>query len=132
MSVEQGKKVVKDGQYLKARTKQFALEIIRLYVSLPKKTEALVMGKQLLRSGTSVGAHYREAQRARSNAEVISKFEGGMQELEEALYWLELLEESRIVPGGQIADLYKEAGELMAIMVASVRTVKARGSSLRS
>ncbi len=81
-------------QDLKIRTKEFALSIIRLYSSLPKTTEAQVMGKQLLRSVTSVGAHYREGSRARSNAEFISKIEGGLQELEETMYWLELLEET--------------------------------------
>ncbi len=124
MNAEQDGKSVKDGQYLKVRTKQFALEIIRLYASLPKRTEALVLGKQLLRSGTSVGAHYREAQRARSNVEFISKFEGDMQELEETLYWLKLLEESGIVVGDQVSILQKEANELMAIMVTSVKTAK--------
>ena len=68
---------------LRTRTKRFALRVIRLYSSLPKKTEAQVIGKQLLRSGTSVGAHYREAVRSRSDAEFISKLEGGLQELEE-------------------------------------------------
>ena len=124
MNAAQDEKPVKDGQYLKVRTKQFALEIIRLYASLPKRTEGLVLGSELLRSGTSVGAHYREAQRARSNAEFISKFEEGMQELEETLYWLELFEESGIVVGGQVSILQKEANELMAIMVASVKTAK--------
>jgi len=124
LSSEQKKKEANDGQHLRVRTKQFALEIIRLYVSLPKRTEALVLGKQILRSGTSVGAHYREAQRARSNAEFISKFEGGMQELEETLYWLELLEESGIVVADQVSTLQKEANELMAIMVASVKIAK--------
>ena len=124
MNAEQDGKAVKDGQHLKVRTKQFALEIIRLYAALPKKTEALVLGKQLLRSGTSVGAHYREAQRARSNAEFISKFEGGMQELEETLYWLELLEESGIVVGDRVSILQKEANELMAILAALVKTAK--------
>ncbi len=81
-------------QDLKKRTKKFALRIIRLYSSLPKSTEAQVIGKQVLRSGTSVGAHYREACRSRSNAEFISKIEGGLQELEETIYWLELLIES--------------------------------------
>ena len=131
MSDEQKKKDANNGQYLKVRTKQFALEIIRLYAALPKRTEALVLGKQLLRSGTSVGAHYREAQRARSKAEFISKFEGGMQELEETLYWLELLEESGIVVRDRVSTLQKEANELMAIMVASVKTAKARGSPPR-
>ncbi len=114
----------KEALYLKGRTKEFALQVIKLYAALPRKTEAFVLGKQLLRSGTSVGAHYREAQRVRSNAEFISKFEGGMQELEETLYWLELFEESGIVVGGQVSILHKEANELMAIMVASVKTAK--------
>ncbi|MEW6543885.1 MAG: four helix bundle protein [Nitrospirota bacterium] len=68
------------------RTKAFALKVIRLYSSLPRSPEAQVLGKQLLRSGTSVGAHYRESRRARSTAEFISKIEGGLQELEETLY----------------------------------------------
>lgn len=109
MNAEHGKKEEKDGRHLKSRTKDFALQIIRLYASLPRKTEALVIGRQFLKSGTSVGAHYREAQRARSNAKFISKLEGGMQELEETLYWLELLEESRIVLGVQVGALRREA-----------------------
>jgi four helix bundle protein len=71
---------------LRLRTRAFALRIIRLYTSLPKQAEAQVIGKQLLRSGTSVGAHYHEATRARSNAEFISKLQGGLQELEETIY----------------------------------------------
>ena len=70
-------------QGLKIRTKTFALRVIRLYVALPKTTEAQVLGKQVLRSGTSVGAHYHEAQRAKSNTDFISKVEGALQELEE-------------------------------------------------
>jgi four helix bundle protein len=82
---------------LRDRTKSFALRIVKLYTALPKTTEAQVLGKQVLRSGTSVGAHYREAIRARSNAEYISKIEVGLQELEESIYWLELLAEAGIV-----------------------------------
>ena len=82
---------------LRSRTKQFSLRIVRLFAALPRTTEAQVIGKQLLRSGTSVGAHYREATRARSNAEFISKLEGGLQELEESAYWMELLSESGIL-----------------------------------
>ena len=115
---------LKEALYIKGRTKEFVLQVIKLYAALPRKTEALVLGKQLLRNGTSVGAHYREAQRARSNAEFISKFEGGMQELEETFYWLELLVESGIVVGDRVSILQKEANELMAIMVASVKTAK--------
>ena len=71
---------------LRTRTKAFALRVIRLFAALPKTTEAQVIGKQLLRSATSVGAHYREATRARSHAEFISKVEGGLQELEESAF----------------------------------------------
>lgn len=71
---------------LRVRTKSFALGIIKLFTSLPKTNEAQVLGKQVLRSGTSVGAHYREACRARSTPEFISKVEGGLQELEETIY----------------------------------------------
>lgn len=111
---------------LRVRTKSFALRIIKLFSSLPKTTEAQVMGKQVLRSGTSVGAHYREACRARSTPEFISKIEGGLQELEETVYWLELLTESGIVKGELLLPLIQEADELIAILVASVKKAKAR------
>jgi|SRR5579863_1160009 len=111
---------------LKKRTKRFALRVIRLYSSLPKTTEAQVLGKQVLRSGTSVGAHYREATRARSTAEFVSKIECGLQELEETVYWFELLVESRIVAESVLADLLREAEELTAIFVSSVKTAKRR------
>lgn len=118
---------------LNARTKGFALRIIRLYSALPKRTEAQVLGKQLLRSGASVGAHYREAVRARSDAEFISKLEGGMQELEESSYWLELLVEAEIFPSDKLAPLRSEADELMAILVTCVKNArkKAGGERLR-
>jgi four helix bundle protein len=111
---------------LKARTKDFALKIIRLYSELPKHGEAQVIGHQMLRSGTSVGAHYREANRAKSNPDFISKLEGGTQELEETVYWLELLEEAGICPGESLKPLKTEADELMAILVTIVRKVKAK------
>jgi four helix bundle protein len=111
---------------LRLRTRSFALRIVRLYTSLPKTAEAQVLGKQLLRSGTSVGAHYHEATRSRSNAEFISKIEAGMQELEETVYWLNLLIDSGIVRKAQVSELCDEADELMAIFVASVKTVKGR------
>jgi four helix bundle protein len=112
------------------RTKAFALRIIRLYVSLPKTTEAQVIGKQVLRSGTSVGAHVREGKRSRSNAELISKIEGGLQELEETIYWLELLVDAGIVKAGLLKDLLEEANELIAILVTSSKTLKTRGKRL--
>ncbi len=99
---------------------------MRLFVALPKTVEAQVLGKQVLRSGTSVGAHYREAMRARSVAEFVSKVEGGLQELEETAYWLELLVESNIVAETKLASMLKEANELTAMLVASARTAKGR------
>jgi four helix bundle protein len=111
---------------LKARTKAFALQVIKLYGALPKGVEAQVLGKQLLRSGTSVGAHYRESIRARSDAEVISKLEGALQELEETGYWLELLSESGIVPVPHLSPLLEEADELTAILVTCAKRVKER------
>jgi four helix bundle protein len=83
-----------------------------------------VLGKQILRSGTSVGAHYREATRARSTAEFVSKMEGGLQELEETLYWMELLIETAILSETRLQELRQEAEELISIFVASVKTAK--------
>ena len=111
---------------LKERTKEFALNIIGLYSQLPKRREAQVLGDQLLRSGTSVGAHFREAQRAKSNPDFINKIEGGMQELEETAYWLELLEGSRLSAREQLEPLKSEADQLMAIFVTIVRKTKSR------
>ena len=111
---------------LRLRTREFALRIIRLYSSLPKTTESQVIGKQFLRSGTSVGAHYMEATRARSVAEFVSKIEGGLQELEETIYWLQLLIDSGIQTKKRLEPLCEEANELVAILVSSVRTAKKR------
>jgi four helix bundle protein len=85
---------------LRVRTKQFALRVIRLFCALPKRAEVEVLGKQVLRSGTSVGANFREAYRARSDAEFLSKLGDCLKELEETCYWLELLVEGDIVPAG--------------------------------
>ena len=111
---------------LRIRTKEFALRMIRLYTSLPKSAEAQVLGKQVLRSGTSVGAHYREAQRAKSDADFISKIEGALQELDETAYWLELLAESGIAHSEKLEALRKETDELTAIFVTIVMKVKKR------
>ncbi len=118
-----------DPTELKNRTKAYALRIIKLYQALPKSGEAQVIGKQILRSGTSVGAQYREACRAKSPADFINKMEGSIQELDETGYWLELLAESQIVPVGKLVDLQKENDELTAIFVASVKTAKKNRSS---
>jgi four helix bundle protein len=111
---------------MKDRTKQYALRIINVYSALPKTTEAQVLGKQVLRSGTSIGAHYREALRARSDAEYISKLETGLQELEETTYWLELLIEAGILNHDRLQPLLNETQELIAIFVTCVKTAKAK------
>lgn len=113
-----------DNEDLRRRTKQFALRIIRVSKSLDGSFEAQVIRRQLLRSGTSVGVHYREAGRARSDAEFVSKIEGGMQELDEASYWMELLVEGDIVTQQLLSDLLREADELMAIFVTIVKKRK--------
>ena len=118
------KKEGEQPQELGKRTKDFALRIIKLYIALPKTTEAQVIGKQVLKSGTSVGAHYREARRAKSNADFVSKMEGGLQELDETAYWLELLADSGIVAPKRLLDLCGETDELIAIFTASVKTAK--------
>jgi four helix bundle protein len=92
--------------------------------ALPTTTVAQVIGKQLLPSGTSVGAHYREGTRGRSNAEFISKIEGALQELEETAYWLELLGESGVLNPERLSDLQQEANELSAILVTCAKNVK--------
>ena len=115
-----------DATELKARTKAFALRIVRMYAALPRTVVAEVLGKQVLRSGTSVGAHYREACRARSAAEFISKMEVGLQGLEETAYWLELLVEAEVLSTERLGSLRKEADELTAILVSSVNTAKNR------
>ncbi len=93
-------------------------------MSLPKTTQAQILGKQVLRSGTSVGAHYREGQRAKSDADFVSKMEGGLQELDETAYWLELLVESEIVSAGKLDALQKETDELISIFVTIVNKMK--------
>src|SRR5439155_4088996 len=101
---------------LKPRTKAFALRVIRMYSKLPKNnTVAQVLGKQVLRSGTSVGANYREASRGRSKAEFTSKIGDSLKEIEESEYWLELLVESNCVDGAKMTDLLDETRQLIAI-----------------
>jgi four helix bundle protein len=116
-------------QDLRQRTKAFALRIIKLYIALPKSPEAQVLGKQILRSGTSVGAHYHEACRAKSDADFISKIEGGLQELEETIYWLELLGDTNIFEEERLKPLHQEIEELIAMFVTMAKNVKTRGQA---
>ena len=111
------------------RTRRFALAIVRLYVALPKSLVSQVLGRQLLRSGTSVGAHYREARRGKSNADFVSKMEGALQELDETGYWLELLQDANVVRQDTVEKLLIESNHLMAIFVSIVRQVKSASRS---
>jgi four helix bundle protein len=104
---------------LKARTKQFALRIVRLVRALPKNPEGRVIGGQLLRCGTSVGANYRAVCRARSKADFVAKMAIAEEEADEASYWLELIVEGGLMTEPRIRPLLKEADELVAILTAS-------------
>ena|SRR2546422_5800557 len=101
---------------LRQRSKQFALRIIKMFIALPKTDVARVLGRQALRAGTSVGANYREASRARSKAEFISKTGDCLREAEETEYWLELLVDSGAVRPQKMAALLAETDELIAIL----------------
>ncbi len=111
-------------QEMKARTKRFALRIIRLVDSLPSSTSSGVIGKQLLRSGTSVGANYRSACRAKSSADFLFKLTIVEEEADESAYWMELLVESDLVRETLLSDLLDEANQLVAIVVSSIKTLK--------
>ena len=109
---------------LRERTKAFALEMIRMFAALPKTTEAQVLGKQVLRSATSVGANYREACRGRSKLEFTAKCGDCLREIEETAYWLELLVAAKIVPSAKLELLQRECRELIAIFVTIVKRSK--------
>ena len=111
-------------QEMKARTKRFALRIIRLVDSLPHTRSAEVIGKQLLRSGTSVGANYRSACRAKSTADFISKLAIVEEEADESVYWMELIVESDIVAPALLADLIDEGNQIVSIVVSAIKTSK--------
>ncbi len=109
---------------LKQRTREFALRVIRLVESLPEGQTADVLGRQLLRSGTSVAANYRAACRAKSPADFISKMGTVEEETDESLFWMELLVEAGIIPLQKLESLIQEANELLAITVASINTAR--------
>jgi four helix bundle protein len=109
---------------LHVRTKHFALRILKLFRSLPRSEEARILGKPILRSGTSIGANYRAACRARSRAEFIAKLGIVLEEADERVFWLELMRDAEIFPRRKLNDLVQEANELVSIFVTSVRTAK--------
>jgi four helix bundle protein len=113
-----------DENDLRERTKHFGLRVVRMFSRLPKTIEAQVLGKQILRSGTSVGANYREAYRAPSKSEFIGKCGDSLRELEETAYWLELLVDGKIVPPELLAALRQECDELIAIFVTILKRSK--------
>ena len=111
-------------ELLRDRTKAFALSVIRLFRSLPYRTDTQVLGKQLLRCGTAVAANYRAVCRARSKAEFVARMGIVVEEADETILWLELLTESGIVPRERCEDLLGEAHELAAIFTASHQTAR--------
>jgi four helix bundle protein len=114
-----------DQKDLKARTKKFALEILRLADELPNTTKGRAVAGQLIRAGTSVGANYRAACRARSKSEFISKIGTVIEEADESAFWLELIEEDGMLEVDRVVPLWREAGELVAIMTQSRKTAEA-------
>jgi four helix bundle protein len=116
-------------EQLRARTKQFAIRVVRVFKGLPKSDEARIIGKQLLRAGTSVAANYRAVCRSRSKAEFISKMSVVVEEADETAFWLELLIETSIIPEVRLRALLTEASELLAIFAASLWTARQKRKS---
>ena len=113
-----------DEATFKRRTKSLALRVIRLCGALPSHGAGQVIGRQLLRCGTSVGANYRAACRARSRADMAAKLAIVEEEADETLYWLELLVESELLPAPRVAELHRETNEILAMAIASRRTLR--------
>ena len=113
-----------DRDELRQRTKKVALRVIRLVAALPKENVGYVLGRQLLKSGTSIGANYREALRASSRKHFASIIEIAVREADETLYWLELLSESGTFSPSRLADLTSECEEILSILVATAKTTK--------
>ena len=122
----EGKGDTVNEQEFKDRTKQLALRVIKLVVALPRGLVAEVIGRQLLRSATSVGANYRAACRGRSSADVISKLGIVEEEADETIYWMELLVEAEVVSQKRLANLMSETNEILAMTVASIKTLRSR------
>ena len=113
-----------NAEEMKERTKRFALSVLKFAESVPGTMEGVILAKQLIRSGTSVGANYRAACRARSKAEFASKLQIAQEEADESAYWIELLNESGIASSNQWEVLHKESNELTAILTASLITTR--------
>jgi len=109
---------------MKARTKAYANRIVKLCAALPNNWVARILGQQLLRSGTSVGANYRAVCRAKSNADFINKLRVVEEECDESLFWMELLVDNNLVKASRLSGLMKEADEIPAIVVSSAKTAR--------
>jgi four helix bundle protein len=116
-------------QEFKQRTKALGLRVIKLVSSLPRNTVSEVIGKQLIRSGTSVGANYRAACRARSTADLIAKLRIVEEEADECLYWMELIVEAKLVEVTNLRSIMSETNEILAMTVASIKTLIAKNST---
>jgi len=110
----------------KDRTKKLAIAIIRMAEGLPRSVAATAIARQIVRSGTSIGANYRAACRAKSTADMISKLKGVEEESDETAYWLEIITEMEYLPHEKIALLAKETNEIVAMTVSSVKSLRAR------
>ena len=113
-------------ELFKARTRKIGLEVIGLVESLPRSRTGDVIGRQLIRSGTSIGANYRAACRGKSKADVIAKLAIVEEEADETIYWLELLVESKVVETSHVNSLLRECNEIVAMVVASIKTLRGR------
>jgi four helix bundle protein len=119
-----------DENLFKQRTKQLALRFIEMVDALPKNRTADVIGRQLIRSGTSIGANYRAACRGKSTADVIAKLRIVEEEADESAYWMELLIESGLLSVARVSELMQETNEIIAMTVASIRTLQKRNGNL--
>lgn len=120
---------MKPADELKLRTKKFALRVVKLFQALPRREDARTLGKQLLRSATSVAANYRAVCRSRSKAEFVARLGVVVEEIDETVFWMELLSESNIIRPQRLGDLQREANELLAIFATSQLTAKGIRSS---
>ncbi len=115
-----------DEQVFRDRTRQLGIRVIRMVAALPQQRAADVIARQIVRCATSVGANYRAACRARSTADMIAKLGIVLEEADETLYWLEVIVETDLLPAARLADLMQEANDIVAMTVASIKTLRGR------
>jgi four helix bundle protein len=124
--------MIMDEKEFKERTKRLGLRVIRLVEALPQSQTGQVIGRQLLRAATSVGANYRAACRAKSTADIINKLKIVEEEADETLYWLELIVESDLMSEARVSGLMAETNEIIAMTVASIKTLRAKQRNRQS